>query len=407
VTGPTVIVAGAMANKPHNGGEAWVRLSWIRGLQRLGCDVWFVEQIGAAHCTDSEGRAATFASSANRSWFIDMMARFGLTDRSSLLCDSGEYVGVSPDQVLSVAQRTDLLVNISGHLYDSDVLAACARRAYIDIDPGFTQYWDAGGNRGARLDGHDHYFTIGANIGHESCEIPTGEFAWQHIRPPVVLADWPVVRSKVGAFDSAGRPRFTTIATWRGPFGPIELSRRRFGLKVHEFRKFLGIASLVDASFEAALAIHPDETPDLQRLRDEAWVVRDPRACAGGADEFRSFVASSAAEFSVAQGIYVETNSGWFSDRTTRYLASGRPVLVQDTGFSRTLPIGKGLIAFSTMDEAIDGAATIIDNYDLHAAAARGVAEEFFDSDVVLPAFLNVCLNDVCLNDVRLTDVRP
>jgi hypothetical protein len=390
---PTVIVAGAMANKPHNGGEAWVRLSWIRGLQRLGCEVWFIEQIGSEHCTDSTGRAASFAQSANRSWFIDTMARFGLTERALLMCDSGEYVGVAPDSFLAVARRTDLLVNISGHLYDSDVLAACHRTAYIDIDPGFTQYWDAGGNRGARLDGHDRYFTIGANIAHESCEIPTGTFNWQHVRPPVVLADWPVVESLFGARDTAGRLRFTTIATWRGPFGPIELSRRRFGLKVHEFRKYLTIATVVDASFEAALAIHPDETPDLQRLHDEGWIVRDPQVCANSADDFRSFVAGSAAEFSVAQGIYVETNSGWFSDRTTRYLASGRPVLVQDTGFSRTLATGKGLIAFSTMDEAVEGAATIIDNYEFHASAARDVAEEFFDSDVVLPAFLNACLS--------------
>ena len=108
---------------------------------------------------------------------------------------------------------------------------------------------------------------------------------------------------------------------------------------------------------------------------------------AGDPDAFRAYVQGSGAEFSVAQGIYVETHSGWFSDRTTSYLASGRPVLVQDTGFGRTLPVGEGLLAFRTLDEAIAGAADIGRRYGEHCAAARRIAEKHFDSDRVLTRF--------------------
>lgn len=386
MAGPRVVVAGALANKPANGGEAWVRLSWIRGLQRLGCDVWFVEQIDEAHCVDAGGAPAPFRASANLAWHRRVTAEFGLAERSWLMCDNGEVEGPPTEQALDVASGA-LLVNISGHLRDGALKAAFGRRAYVDIDPGFTQIWQAQGVAGARLDGHDRYFTIGANIGTGASPIPTNGLTWHHVRPPVVLADWDPAPSG----DAAGKVRFTTVATWRGPFGPLEFERRRFGLKVHEFRKFIELPRLADGCFEAALAIHPDERGDIRLLEDHGWHLVDPVGVAGTPASFREYVRGSAAEFSVAQGVYVDTSSGWFSDRTTRYLAGGRPALVQDTGFSATLPVGLGLLAFRTPAEAVRGAASIAADYDAHRTAAREIAAACFDSDTVLRGFLDVC----------------
>jgi hypothetical protein len=233
---------------------------------------------------------------------------------------------------------------------------------------------------GANVVGHDVYFTIGELIGTRACPIPTGGIDWYAVRPPVVLADWPAISER--EFD-----RFTTIASWRGPFGPVEFAGRTFGLKVHEFRKFIDVPERSDHAFEIALDIHPADIQDREALRSHGWRIVDPRAVAGDPDTFRGYVQESGAEFSVAQGIYVETRSGWFSDRTTRYLASGRPALLQDTGFSRTLPVGNGLVAFRTLEQAVAGAADIADRYPEHCEAGRRIAEEHFDARHVLARF--------------------
>jgi hypothetical protein len=191
------------------------------------------------------------------------------------------------------------------------------------------------------------------------------------------LDDWP-------ATSTGWTQRFTTVANWRGAYGRIEHGGKAYGLKVHEFRKFLDLPRRAPGVFEIALNIHPADASDLEALRDHGWTVVDPVGASVDPDAFRRYVQGSGAEFSVAQGIYVETESGWFSDRTVRYLASGRPALVQDTGFSRTLPVGTGLLPFRTLDDAVAGVERIASDYDTHARSARALAEEYFDSDVVL-----------------------
>jgi hypothetical protein len=387
---PTVVVAGALANKPANGGEAWVRLSWIRGLQRLGCDVWFVEQIDAAHCVDGNGSRAPFQDSTNLQWFRAVTHEFGLVERSWLICDSGDVEGPPLERAADVAAGA-LLVNISGHLRDGNLKSAFRRRVYVDIDPGFTQIWDAQGITGARLGGHDAHFTIGANIGTPDCTIPTNGLTWHHVRPPVVLDDWTPTPAPWSAHAVEHSPRYTTVGTWRGPFGPLQFEGRTFGLKLHEFRKFIELPDRAAGCFEAALAIHPAETADRELLDRHGWHLVDPAGAAGTPAGFRDYVRGSSAEFSVAQGVYVDTCSGWFSDRTTRYLASGRPALVQDTGFSTTLPTGEWLVAFRSLTDAVRGAASIAADYEGHCDAAREIAAAHFGSDAVLDRFLDVC----------------
>jgi hypothetical protein len=198
------------------------------------------------------------------------------------------------------------------------------------------------------------------------------------------LEDWPAVPPGV----QSERLRFTTVASWRGPYGPVTYKGRTYGLKVHEFRKCIDLPRRVDADFELALDIHAGEANDLALLRDGGWRLTDPERVASTPEAFGDYVRGSSAEFSVAQGIYVDTHSGWFSDRTTRYLASGRPVLVQETGFSRHLPSGEGLVPFRDVEEAAAGARRIVADYPAHCAAARVVAERCFDSDAVIGRLL-------------------
>jgi hypothetical protein len=374
-----VLVSGAIANKHLNGGEAWVRLNWLLGLRRLGCAVCFVEQIRSDTCVDEAGAPAPFAQSANLRFFTDIVTEFDLRQASSLICDDGaEACGLSYRDVLDVAEAADVLINISGHLRLEPILRRVRRKAYIDLDPAFTQFWHADGMLGAHLEAHDFFFTVGENIGTADCSVPTGGLTWRRKRRFLVLDEWPV---RAGG----ERNRFTTVAAWRGAFGPVEHGGRRYGLKVHEFRKFIGLPRRAPQIFEIALSIHPDDRADLEALQANAWRIVDPREAAGDPFAFRRYVQGSGGEFSPAQGIYVETGSGWLSDRTVRYLASGKPCLVQDTGFSRNYPVGEGLVPFRTFDEAVSGAERIARDYEPHARAARELAVTYFDSDKVLP----------------------
>ena len=356
-----IVVAGALANKSGNGGEAWVRLSYLRGFRRLGCSVSLVEEIAhpAPDAVD---------------YFRQVTKRFGVP-AALVGPDGAPIVGEPPEE-------GDVLVNVSGNLRAPSLLGRFRRRAYVDLDPGFTQVWHAQGS--LNLSGHDVYFTVGGNVGRPGCPIPSGGIRWRPTRPPVVLDDWPAA--------NGGFTRFTTVATWRGPFGPVEHGGRRYGVKLHEFRKVIELPERSPHRFELALAIDAGEDGDLATLHRHGWRIVDPRAVAGSPDDFRDYVRGSGAEFSASQGIYVDTRSGWFSDRTARYLAAGRPALVQDTGFGDNLPVGEGLLAFRTLEEAAAGAELIASDYARHARAARALAEEHLDSDQVLARLLEEVL---------------
>jgi hypothetical protein len=369
----TIVVGGALANKPLSGGEAWVRLSWVLGLRRLGFDVVLLEQLPAGSWKESN---------LHRSYFREVVAAFGLQDSAALIDGEGPVTeGLGWQEILDAAGEAQLLVNISGHLAAPAVMSLFRRRAYVDIDPGYTQIWRASGSDAARLDGHDVHFTIAENLGTPGCPIPTVGIDWVPTRQPVVLDQWPVA----AALDPL---RFTTIATWRTPFGRLEHAGHVYPMKLDEFRRLIELPQRCTQRFELALDIHPAERPDLERLDTHGWHVVSARERTGDPGAFRRYVQGSAAEFSVAQGVYVETASGWFSDRTARYLASGKPALVQETGFSRNLPVGEGLVAFGSVEEAAAGAEAIAADYDRHARAARRLAEEHFDSDAILTRFV-------------------
>lgn len=370
-----VVVAGALASKPGNGGEAWVRMSWVRGLLGLGFDVRFIEELSPAPATDGA-----------LGWFSATTAHFGVADRSMLVGDNVLAGADDMAEVKDALRDADLLVNISGNLRRDDLLGLCRRSAYIDLDPGFTQVWAATGVADLGLAHHDLHFTVGERIGTDHCPLPTAGFRWRPCRQPVLLDDFPVAPCPPGA-------ALSTVATWRCAFGPVDWDGMHYGLKVHEFRKVVELPRHVAMPLELALDMHPGDHGDERRLLDNGWRLRRASDVASSPEAFRAYVAASAGEFSVAQGIYAHARTGWFSDRTARYLASGRPAIVQDTSPADDLPVGEGLLVFDGLEGAAAAINKLNDDYERHAAAARSLAEAYFAADVVLTAFMSDALD--------------
>jgi hypothetical protein len=377
---PTIAIAGSVAQLPQHGGHTWVFLQYLLGFRRLGYDVLFIDRLEPGMCVDEGGRPAEFARSLNLRYLQEVMDRFGLGDSWTLRYDGGrEVAGLGHARVVERLARSELLVNVMGFLDDPALLAAAPRRVFLDIDPGFGQMWKELG-----LDdvfaGHDDHVTIGENIGRPDCAIPTCGIEWITTKQPVVLDEWPAT--------AHGRRTFTSVGSWRGPFGPIEHRGRTYGLRVHEFRRFVELPERTALDFEVALDIADADAADRRCLDDNGWTLVDPRRVASDPWSYRDYVSGSGAELMVAKNLYVATRSGWFSDRSICYLASGRPVLAQDTGLAALLPAGAGIVTFATIDEAVAGAHAIDGDYDRHARAAREIASEVFDSDRVLSRLL-------------------
>lgn len=375
-----VVIAGSLAQRPAHGGHTWVFLQYLLGFRRLGWDVHFIDRLEPEMCVDDRGAPTSFRSSANLRYLAGVMDAFGLGDRWTLLYDSGrEVAGSGHDQAVDAARSSALLVNVMGYLTDEEILAAAPLRVFLDIDPGFGQIWHELG-LARPFDGHDRHITVGGNVGSAACAIPTAGIDWVTTKPPVELSEWPAV--------PGGGERFTSVVSWRGPFGPLEYRGRTYGLRVHEFRRFVELPERARGTFEVALDIDEADEPDRRALAEHGWRLADPLTAAGDPWRYRDYVQGSSAELMIAKNLYVDTRSGWLSDRSACYLASGRPVLVQDTGLDDVVPTGEGLVAFQTLEEAIAGAEEVLGDYARHSRAARALAEEHFAAGAVLPRLL-------------------
>ena len=383
-----VLVAGALANKPRYGGEAWARLAWIRGLEAIGVETLFVERIATDTLQVGLEANGGVPPGMHQRFFEGVADRFGLGRSFALLgTDDRSVCGPAVEEVVNWASEADLLLNISGHLRPGDpVFEAVQRCAYVDLDPGFTQIWHVQGVGDLGLDRHQIHFTVGWNVGRPGCTVPTGGIEWIPLRPPVVLEDWP-------ARPLPTEPKLTTVASWRGAYGPVEHEGITYGPKAHEFRKFIGLPAMVNVPLEIALDIQPGDAKDRDALLSSGWRLVPPTRVAASPEDFREYLAASSGEFSVAQNVYSATQSGWFSDRSARYLASGRPIIVQDTGLAPDLPLGEGLLVFETPEEAAAGVRDVLADPESQAVAARQIAEEFFDARRVLPRVLDAAMD--------------
>jgi hypothetical protein len=379
--GRGIVVSGALAQRPGQGGHAAFLLQWLLGLRRCGWDVLFVDRLEPDMLADG----TPVERSPQWRWFRDVVHGAGLSGRSALLYDRGRRcLGLPREDVMARCQRAAALLDVMGYLDDEAVLAAVPHRAFVDIDPGFPQMWQALGLHNAFL-GYDSFVTVGLGVGQPGCSIPTCGRSWVTTLPPVVLDWWPA-----DEIPTRSPARFTSVGAWRGPYGPVTYEGTTYGLRVHEMRALSALPTLVpEALFEIALDLDDGDQADRALLEDAGWRLLDPSAHADTPGRYRAFLRGSTAELQVAKGMYVRSRSGWFSERSAAYLACGRPVVAQDTGWTGWLPSGEGLIGYTTLDGAAAAAIDVAGDPARHAKAARDLAAEHFDAVKVLPTLLD------------------
>jgi hypothetical protein len=313
-------------------------------------------------------------------WLRSTMAAQGLEDDWCLLLEDGagdSAAGLSRPQALERVRRATVLVDVMGFLADEEMLAAAARRVFLDIDPGFPQMWQQLGLHRSFGD-HDAYATVGLRVGLEGSSVPTCGVEWVRTPQPVVLDQWPA---------KPGGRAYTSVATWRGPFEPIDFEGQRYGLRAHQMRAFAGLPGATGVEMELALDIDDADAADAERLREGGWRLVSPERAATTAD-YRDYVQTSRAEVGIAKDMYVRSRGGWLSDRSLCYLASGKPVIAQATGFEREVETGAGLLSFADPEEAKAAVAEVEGAYERHSTAARELAAARFDSDRVLSELL-------------------
>jgi hypothetical protein len=371
----TILCSGMIAADPHQGGATWAVLQYLLGFRQLGHEVYFVEPIKNEAL---ERQGASLEQSESAIYFRQVMKSFTLEDRAALLlAGTPQTVGLPYAKLCEIVGRADMLINISGMLKDERLFDHIPVRVFLDLDPAFNQLWHAVERIDMGFDRHTHFVTVGLALGESDCAIPTCGLPWIKTLQPVVLSEWPMA-------ERLTHIALTTIANWRG-YGSIEYDGKFYGQKAHSLRQFMALPKYaINESFALALSIHPDEKKDLAALRENGWQLLNPRATAATPESYRQFIQGSKAEFGIAKSGYVVSRSGWFSDRSACYLASGRPVIAQNTGFSRFLPAGEGLFAFDTMEDVLASIEHLRSDYARHTRAARAIAEEYFDANRVL-----------------------
>ncbi len=379
-----IIVTGLIAHHPI-GGMTWHYLQYLTGLARLGHDVYYLEDRGSTP-RSTPGKWSATDCTFNVEYLSNVMSRFGLQDRWAYCFYLGpQWFGLSDEKRRAVIRSADLLINVSGSLARPQNYRQVGRLAYIDTDAVFTQIKLARGGTtlGQKVGAHDVHFSFGERF---SKAVPATGHHWRSTRQPIVLSEWHPATPR--------RNAFTTVMAWMVKSKPLVHAGQNYGQKDVEFIRFLELPSRVAPTvMEVALNPGKEWLEPQGLLVENGWRVVDPQEVCPDYDSYRKYIESSMAEWSVAKNGYVQGQSGWFSERSACYLAAGRPVVVQDTGFSAVLPVGEGLLPFATMEEAVAAIHEVIADYPRHAQAARAIAEEYFDSDKVLSRLIEEALN--------------
>jgi hypothetical protein len=369
-----ILLAGIMGRYPY-GGVLWCSLMYLLGLKALGHEVFYVEDTGECNFDPVLNSLAMEPSYALKT-ISATLKPFGMSERWSYVDYQGVYHGRPKSEVEAYCADADLFLTLSGgSWFWRDEYKRIPHRIFVDTDPGFTQLAIAQRPPSLKefFSEFTSLFTFGSNIGTERSRIPTNGFVWNHTWQPIDLSQWEIAKEckRLGVF--------TTIMTWK-----IESFTDIGGNKDHEFKKIIDLPQTSKGRFELAVN-GPKEL-----LANHGWGCVDALEISKEIECYRRYIAESYAEFSVAKQTYVEHHTGWFSDRSECYLASGRPVVVQDTGFRAALPVDSGILSYRNLEEAKGSIDRVLTDYQKQREAAREVAREYFASDVVLPRLLGV-----------------
>jgi hypothetical protein len=383
---PRIVVTGFIGLFPF-GGVIWDYMQYVAGFAKLGCDVIYLEDTGAWPVYQNEIDAAL-----NVAHVAAAMEHFGFGDRWAYRdAVTGQCFGMSETALKEFCRSADVFLNLSCSAMLREEYARIEVRALVDTDPMFTQIQYLrdesldGGPTGMRelIENHTHHFSFGERIGSDGCRIPTLGLQWHPTRQPIVLDFWPVRETPNGS------SCYSTVMNWR-VVDDVIFDGERWGQKDVEFMRFLGLPGLVPSiPLGVAVSLTPESRFPATAARLAGWAVLDPSVCAHDASSYQDFIVNSRGEFSVAKQTYVKANTGWFSCRSGCYLAAGRPVVTQDTAWSQQLPTGRGLLAFHDEASAIEALRQVDSDPQRHSHAAREIAHEYFDSDVVLSEMLS------------------
>jgi hypothetical protein len=377
-----LVVLGAMGRHPL-GGQTWLHLNWLSGLAMLGHDVYYVED-QSTWPYDPVRMTRTADCAYARRHIANCMERIGLADRWALrvIGLEGACWGRSERELDALYRSCDALLNVSATELGEPQLAA-PFRVYVQTDPVVSELQLADGHEYTRqaFEAHDAIVSYGENYGAPDCGVPLNGIRYGKTRQPVDLELWPFAYRPEARF-------FTTIGNYRQSGWDVEYEGELYSWsKHHEWVRFIDLPSRTAQPFE--LAMMPEDEADRSRLSGHGWRLVDPFAMS--LDVFGSYpdyIRNSRGEFTVAKDANVRLRSGWFSERGACYLATGKPVIAQDTGFGNVLPTGEGLFAFTTAEQAVSSIEAINSDYARHCEAARAIAEEFFEAGAVASRLL-------------------
>lgn len=380
-----VLGGGFLAVYPQGGGHWSVFLQYLLGLRALGHDVFWLEVMRSS---GNPGRDRYLIRA-----FFQRMARYGFKGCCALLLhrpgagpaslSSARAFGMSKRRIQTIIQEADLLWNFCWAIREP-LLSLFRRRALVDLDPGHLQVSAMG--QETDIQAHDVFLTVGLRMDAPGCEVPALGVRWRPFLPIVYLPMWE------SAAAPGRRAPFTSVTHWT--WEELQLNGRVYSVsKRSAYFKYVEIPRRTGRPFELAVHLHPkDTTGDRELLKGYGWRLIHPYRAVRSPAAYQRFIRNSRAEFACPKPIHVQLRTGWFSDRSAAYLASGRPVLAEDTGFSGYLPAGEGLLAFQNLEEAVAGVERIDARYAFHSRAARAFAEEFLDFRRNLGAMLAICL---------------
>jgi hypothetical protein len=375
-----IILASWMVRYPLGGNLSWA-LQQLLGYKELGHDIYLVEKYGYYNsCYDPQKDIMTNDCSYGLKTVANLLSRYGLEGKWCYVEYGDIYHGMTKKEVENLFRSADLFVDAAPDGSWTEEAKHTVLRVLIDGEPGFSQinsYNDIEAGHIFRPDEYDYYYTNGKNIGRPGNPVPTLGLRWGHIYSPVVTAIFQNNENK----SSNG---YTTIMNWQS-HKPIVYNGKTFGQKDVEFKKFITLPKKVKQPCAVATS---GDAPH-EELNKYNWKVESALHITASIDSFVDYIVNSRGEFSVCKNVFVKNNTGWFSDKSAIYLANKKPVVVQDTGFSDHLPVGKGLFAVKDVDEAAAAIEEIESNYKIHSEAAYEIAKEYLDATKVLKIFLN------------------
>ncbi len=384
-----VVVTGLIGQYAF-GGVTWDYMQYVLGFRALGHDVWYLEDT-AMWAYDPVKQEPSANCSHNIGYLERVMREFDMGDRWIYRNGAnGEYHGVcDAEKAEQILRSADVLANVSGACWLREPTAAIPLKLFLDGDPMFTQISlarEPESDYASRVSSHERHFSFGLNIGKSECHVPTAGLDWRPTVQPVSLDWWSKTLMPPGS-EHVAEGAWTTVMNWAS-YPPKEFEGRTYGQKDIEFEKFRDLPAMTSQKFVLAMGQGVGQNRPTALLEEKGWTIIEPDIHIPDYASYHDFLTKSKGEWSIAKNGYVRSRSGWFSCRSACYLAAGKPVVVQDTGWTDHLPSGGGVLAFTTPQEAADALEKVASDYDHHCRAAREYAEKHFDAARVCASLL-------------------